>query len=798
MPISDDINKHLAKLSSTAKHDDIVTYAKEQLTAGVFTAQEILDYATGYRFTKEPKPYVINAATINRIGIVVGQLDDKEQAKLDIQFHKLAAERNSSWGNRNYAQCLINQKKAKESLPFIVKARELAAAEKINPSQYQYLHFQGLRANQQSVEAHIALVDYLKFKLSEKDSKEEVQRVFTTLKQLMAEFQTSITTITQQSSIEESWRYLLQALDPFVTVTIGSCPDYSVIQQQVYWFIAQCHEKLGQAPQAMKAYCEISNKLLPFYVHAVESRARLLKQQIAKDLALLDVESKPPEAVETVASTVGAMLSVAPSAVNAEEENKEEKPAVSSPIATAAITDTDAKLLPDAKSKKRKADDPLVLPGDIPLSTYFNRSWTVNSKSITAKFDKRVAELAQLISAKKIELVLVEEALKDPGNEAKADHPLVQKQKTLQTELAELDNVQAKLEQQRDKYSYERRQPFRRYAAEVNFFNSRRSKKRAEIAKLAGGIIDQRFNPSDTAREPLKLVTSTRAVISAERAFQEAAIALSSSATPRLGVPVAREKAWLTHSYSGKTGYGPVEHYQVGGTDITSEHRTEPKRQRLGDSFLPQHGTYSTSIYPFLSDLVGDNRENQKTLATFMLRYGRTHQEVTIEELQTIKATATADDVKQFTRICFLIMEKEQAQWHSATQEDYQLGMAVAQARCLIMMEAGFIDIEEAFKNNTLFGIYSQTEIINRPEKVAAACKHIDTLYMAYLDKKHPKDHFSFLKRHVAAGDATPIRILTRKQAHEDLKQVHGGDSDTDDEGYDTDLDIEPISPTLR
>ena len=129
----------------------------------------------------------------------------------------------------------------------------------------------------------------------------------------------------------------------------------------------------------------------------------------------------------------------------------------------------------------------------------------------------------------------------------------------------------------------------------------------------------------------------------------------------------------------------------------------------------------------------------------------------------------------------------EQSQWHSATQESHQLGMAVSQARCLIMLEAGFLTFEEIFKKDNLFGIYSQSDIVRQPGKVAEACKSIDILYLNYLQMKNPKDHFSFLKRHIHE-QVSRTRSLTRKQAHDDLSRVYSGyNSEPEDPGYKTD-----------
>ncbi|CAM4430883.1 MAG: hypothetical protein LEGION0398_MBIBDBAK_01348 [Legionellaceae bacterium] len=102
-------------------------------------------------------------------------------------------------------------------------------------------------------------------------------------------------------------------------------------------------------------------------------------------------------------------------------------------------------------------------------------------------------------------------------------------------------------------------------------------------------------------------------------------------------------------------------------------------------------------------------------------------------------------------------------------------------------MEKGYLSLVDVFKNNVLFGVYSKTEINNYPKKMADACEYIDDLYLEYLKTKNTHEYLSFFKRNIKESHTL---ILTRKQAHEDLKYVYGGESDTDGEGYDSDLSL--------
>ena len=129
-------------------------------------------------------------------------------------------------------------------------------------------------------------------------------------------------------------------------------------------------------------------------------------------------------------------------------------------------------------------------------------------------------------------------------------------------------------------------------------------------------------------------------------------------------------------------------------------------------------------------------------------------------------------------------LSQEQRQWLSATEEAYQLGMSVSQARCLLLIEAGMVRFADAFKNDAVLGVYAQTGMINNPSKVLAACNRIDEQYLAYL-QKNTTEHVTSLrkydKRVVSQG------ILTQRQAYLDLKAVYDSDSN-ESSGYETDL----------
>ncbi|CAM4390313.1 MAG: hypothetical protein LEGION0398_MBIBDBAK_00158 [Legionellaceae bacterium] len=422
--------------------------------------------------------------------------------------------------------------------------------------------------------------------------------------------------------------------------------------------------------------------------------------------------------------------------------------------------------------------DNFILPSQVKKHWKKDAEWfySVKKSEINNEFKMHDEKLDKLINEKLAEI----EAIKETGV----------KEKLFENEIAlkQLYNARENLKQKHYELTPEYRKKYRRYAAERNFFNPtrNRSNKKESLINLTEDIIEQRFNyAANNSIKPVNLAgKSSRLFITAERVFQETVNDLLPGQSMSC-IPTMRQQSW---SYgNGSNNYGPIEKYKVNETEIKAEHRTNPKPQRLGDSFLPDHGTYDGDIYPLLRKLSQGDSEKEKIIATYFLRYGKTHQGISLEEVQALLADATEEDVHRFNRICFLIMEKEQGQWHLAADPRFHLGMSVSQARCLILLEKGHLSLEDVFKNNVLFGVYSKTQINNYPEKVAEACRYIDVLYLEYLKTKNSHEYLSFFKKNIKENHTL---VLTRKQAHEDLKYVYGGESDTDSEGYDSDLSL--------
>jgi hypothetical protein len=171
-----------------------------------------------------------------------------------------------------------------------------------------------------------------------------------------------------------------------------------------------------------------------------------------------------------------------------------------------------------------------------------------------------------------------------------------------------------------------------------------------------------------------------------------------------------------------------------------------------------------------------------------MIKYGRSYGSVTLNELRAVYSNASNKELDKFNHICFLIIGNEQSQWQSAKDEFYPLGMTVSLARCLIMIEAGYLSFADTFEKASVFSVYSNINILlSEYKRLMKSCKKIDALYFFYLLSQRPSDQLAFFKRRVTSNSLFTC-VLTRKQAHSGLKYVYGSDTDSDDEGYESDL----------
>lgn len=707
MTISNEIKTKIESDDMQAKPASMVEYLKEKLVTKKLTADELYEYARDYFWDDDDQSYVINKKTIYLLGLMLSNLESDEDSSQAPKFFKLAADRDSAAGCKNYACTLLEgrhntPKNIETSITYFKKAITLYENKHNQRHQCQYHLALALREDSQWQEANKLLIETFAYyqnqiTLANDDTEkakfyEKRQKIIDTFEEIIGEFSRDFSA-RNIGDLDHQWcKNCLAEMAPIL-----SCKDRDLlqIQQKLHYLKGKYHEKLDQNTEAWKAYCIVKDSADPNHEKFIAARAALLKKQVA--ILAFD---------ELVASTESISLT-------SSEHNDE-----SQPLSQANTSSNDSAVLPASQFWGK------------------GRSWfdTVDKAALEVQFDN----------------------VEDDNN-----------------------NLSPRF-----------RKIYRRHQTEANFFKPKRSKKKTVIINLVNKIIDQRYRAKYTNPEAIDLTdVSSRILITAERVYQEAVLSLSDyDTTYKLGIPKHHEN----HQFS--TEYGPVEKYQVGSTIISIAHRANPKRQRLGDSYIYDISTYTAQgICGFLNKITGQDSDKASKLARYMIRYSKNHTPVTLAELQQIYARANNDDVHKFHRICFLILEKEQAQWHSATEKKFRHGMALAQARCLCLIEAGYMHFDEAFKRNDdnsapVFGIYSGTNLYGHASQMQKACEYIDKLYSHYLNQQNHKAYLEFFKANIKKDGVDTV--LTRRQGHRDMLAVYGGDSDTDSEGYETELSM--------
>lgn len=425
------------------------------------------------------------------------------------------------------------------------------------------------------------------------------------------------------------------------------------------------------------------------------------------------------------------------------------------------------------------------IPKEIRKQAGFNRFWqrasihfdVVDETSLKQEYQKRLAQMEVLINAKEIEIEVLNEAMDLARSRSDTFLSNLQTHfKKIQQELKTLENERDNLTNDYHQHRPEYRGPYRKASAETCFFNPKRSTKKVQIIPLAHEIIARRYQQK---KDPLALTGSVRKFAMAEKAFQDAVETVTGNTFPQLGIPVVSQKKSVT--------YSPVELYTIGATTAQFMHKTHPNPEKLGDSYSPDR--YDASIYKFLSRITNNDPEKEKAIAELFIAYGRTQQSVELVTLQNIYKPASSDDVTEFNRICFLVVAKEQIQWLSAKSLPYR-GLAVAQARCLILMSKGLIRFSEVFQNDAKYGVYSKTKPLRNPHKLFQACQDIDELFTRYLQTEYLAE-YETVSDQIAASQKECTVVLNREEARENLKTVYGGDSGSDDDAdYNSDVEF--------
>ncbi|XP_052131811.1 uncharacterized protein LOC113210810 isoform X1 [Frankliniella occidentalis] len=300
-----------------------------------------------------------------------------------------------------------------------------------------------------------------------------------------------------------------------------------------------------------------------------------------------------------------------------------------------------------------------------------------------------------------------------------------------------------------------------RYAAERDFFDLRDD---ASVRALAREVTEHQYRDKNAEVRPVDLAgRSARQVIAAARLQQETWVALGTSSRDiHRGIPLA-DRTPYTVEVNGKevempVCSGPDETYAAGRYRVASRHRTEEhctaatSEHRLGMSFVKGVSSYERDVVPVLEaamDALGGAAPGagQRRLAELLIQFARSH------SLAGAPPELSDEQREKLFKVCFLVMEKEQAQWQASffVGHKWQLGMSVAFARLLILFREGAVTLRDVFNE---YGVYSNhpKRMVDCRDLVRKRCDAVDRLYVKQKGEE-----------------------LTLQHAMDDLREVYGG-----------------------
>lgn len=326
----------------------------------------------------------------------------------------------------------------------------------------------------------------------------------------------------------------------------------------------------------------------------------------------------------------------------------------------------------------------------------------------------------------------------------------------------------------------------RQVETEKHYFSPSRTQKK-DALEIAKHLQANRLANKTQNSKPLKVDNiPTRRLITAEISTIKASLMVYGR--PPDKNPYGTNLGWTSVSSIKKKELSHCEDINLGDDlSIKYQQKVHPHYNHVGDYYMDDLGKYK-DIFKKINSITSTTDEkthveNEKRLASYMLRYSKTGQSITLNDLKQIKPEATLDDVKHINRILYHCFVKEIARWMLPKNSENELPFATAQLRAVKLIEKGYLRMEQVFSQFAPYGVFTDKGIVKNIASVKKKIKMINTLYKKTIltpESGSLIKHINFLSQH-------GMLVTTRKQLHEELKSGYGAGSDTDGEGYDSD-----------
>ncbi|CAD5121427.1 unnamed protein product [Dimorphilus gyrociliatus] len=79
--------------------------------------------------------------------------------------------------------------------------------------------------------------------------------------------------------------------------------------------------------------------------------------------------------------------------------------------------------------------------------------------------------------------------------------------------------------------------------------------------------------------------------------------------------------------------------------------------------------------------------------------------------------------------ISFIVLFEQISIWLTNSDLSNDLRLPIAHAKCILLLETGYLQLEEVFKKNSLYGIFSKGDIRNRNDSIKRTIKRIEEVF---------------------------------------------------------------------
>jgi hypothetical protein len=832
--LEEKLHKELVELARKPGQEELQQRLKQLVVEKTISKTALLGFLN--RTLKKDKTLVVLAVSINIVGVLLCKEADPALKKLGAELYKLAADRENGNGAKNFAQVLFyGQYGFEKNLDEALKYAGLALAKNISETHFIRAEILGKKGNHaEAIQSYLKIAKPKKGEANKQwdNAKKSVDEIADFFLNRIKSNQTDTAVLNEVLTQAQS---LLKFGDPqlknkcyyIIGLTyyyIGSYEDamlsfVEIPEADVHYRLAtpikrDCYLRTAEAILNMQDGASATSAVV--VAHKGRGSAGEEKDDVAGEKKGDEPVPAPPEDSQVISLLDGTTGKLSFSKAWKKDENRPSYDVVNIPLLE-QIKDAWQQML-DSTSKMLEAKREAVVQG-----LKYKKNGLIPTLEGLQQSKKKLEAAEQACSLQQIAL----------EKTAAAHMPAARRRwRRAKAEARYFDPTKAKPAEKKEVFGLYQEILAARLgepvvsdakdalsltplsAASLSLSSSTETKRTAkQEGKAAPSVVSKSEDAAATpSPSPATVVAgqaskveekkkekgvitlnghNARRVYRAERLFQQAGVQLLNSATVgryamRLGIP---HDSTLIKGSAGYDdgGAGSSESWQAGEHKTSIVHAITPSRQRLGNIYLPEHGDYDMFL-GYLNQIAEGDTAKEKTLVNYMIRYACTFTPTTAEEIRGINTNATEKQARemaeQFHAVCLLVTVKEQTQWLSSEDQEYQTGLAVAQARCLILLREGYLTFSDVFKKGATFGVFSQVNLLKEFEKVEAAIEKIEEVYIGYIKFSKCKESASFF-----AKNRNYEMVLTRQQARLDLREIYGGEeSGSEDEGYASDI----------